>query len=377
MKEVILNFFYFISGFSARKKNRFVFGAWFGQRYSDNPKYIFEYLIANYPDNEYYWICEKDILNKNKSHETKKNVYFLKRNSLKSLIILLTSSYGFVSHGYSDLASLNLFRKGKLVQLWHGFPIKKIVADGNIKSEKEKKYYDNYDFFLSSSSEETTRFLSAFKFKGINLYNIIETGKPRNDYLLSNRNFEIRNKLNLSLEKKIVVYLPTYRNSKDIFSFLNISQEYKKRLSNQNILLIEKQHFVKKDIIQSTIDENILIADEKFDTQELLCIADLLITDYSSVYIDFCLLNRPIVHFLFDGDKYTIDDQGVYESFIKEACGPIVYELSDLINNYILKIETGEFLNDKRIRNNHKFNEYTVNNNSEKLIQILLGKRRD
>lgn len=84
---------------------------------------------------------------------------------------------------------------------------------------------------------------------------------------------------------------------------------------------------------ESGLSDCIFSVGNHIDTQELLLICDLLITDYSSCYIDFLHCNKPIIHYLFDGEYYQKNDRGLYYSFKDVAAGPIIYDEAELISN--------------------------------------------
>lgn len=366
MKNKIKTIIYYISKFSKRDSNRIVFGSWFGERLSDNSFSIYKEYIRSNKNKKLIWIGNKHLKEEFISQfGNEKNVIFLKRNSLRAYFEILRSSLFFVNHGYSDIGTFNLTNGGKVVQLWHGYPIKRIVADSIISEEKEKYIFDQYDFFICSSSEEKKRFLSAFRNKGISEEKTVLVGKPRNDELfIDSKKETIRKKLDIQNCWKIVTYIPTFRNDGSFFSFANLDEVLKQFLRDNKIIILEKQHFATKNVSEFFNTDDTVRIIQDIEVQDLLTISDLLITDFSSVFADFCLLDKPIIHFLFDGKKYLKNDRGLYESLGLDFCGPIVSSPEELIKDYLLNELTMDTFKEIRRQRNFKFNEYNTANNS-------------
>jgi CDP-glycerol glycerophosphotransferase len=135
-------------------------------------------------------------------------------------------------------------------------------------------------------------------------------------------------------------------------------------------MLLLKGH-LKEKIIKFKDLENIKQVPRDTDTQELLYITDILITDYSTIYHDFLLLNRPILLYTYDYDEY-VSKRGIYYDNLKEiAPGPLIYNFNDLVealkNIDKIKIEYEK----KRIELRDYFNKYIDGNSSERLLKYL------
>ncbi|MCH6267007.1 CDP-glycerol glycerophosphotransferase family protein [Neobacillus citreus] len=357
---ILDNILFFLSGLVPRKKNRIIFGSWFGKKYSDNSKYLFEYIMDKYPEYELVWCGDiklKEYIN------VKFNIKFVEYGTLLSIYYSLTSKYAFVTQNYKDIVQHNLFKGAKLVQLWHGVPLKKICSDmrpeekrskiTKFKNNLSKKTYENYTYFISSSSENTEKVMSAFRDNNSKTIKIIQHGQPRNDFIVTNKNNidlknRIREKYNekygIPLNKKLIVYMPTFRdNQTEVFSFL-LEQNVKVEKLNEvllqnNTVLLEKSHFVDQSIrkINNNVDTKTIFNIGKYDdidTQELLLITDILITDYSSCYFDFVLLDRPIIHYVYDYKYYKDMDRGFYYD-IQEVCGGVIVEDFDSLISHL------------------------------------------
>lgn len=376
LKTIFLSATYYISGFIPKNKNIVVCGAWNGDRVSDNPKAIFDLLQKN-SKLKCYWISNKETIEMYSDFLNKDS--FINRNSLKGLYILSRAKYVFVSHSYRDVSSINLTRNAISVQLWHGFPIKKIVADVENDPGNKSYFYEKYDWFLSSSSIEDKRVKTAFKYWGINEKNILKFGNPRNDIFLDLEkryqvNEEFRAYFGIPEGATVVLYMPTFRDkTKAYFSFSNLDNKLKNELKKNNIYILEKQHYVNESNIVKVEEEfgNIIMVENTFDTQELLIFGDVLITDFSSIYMDFIIQKKPVIHFVYDGNEYIDYHRGTYGSFSEECAGPIIENIEELID-FLIKNKDIYFYEEQNKKAFLISNEYNQKNNAAKIIEFLM-----
>lgn len=336
MKKVIKTPFYFIlrillliSYIVPKNKNIWLFGS-FGGSFNDNAKYLFLHICENHPEIKAIWISN----NKNTVKFLQdKNFNSYYKWSIKGLF------YSFIGKVYfynAYISDINTWTHGNAVKvnLWHGTPMKKIEFDisrGTIShifnnSIKSKFFYPNQytkaDYILSTSKKVSEIFSSAFR---LDISQCLEFGYPRNDILTYQKNkvidfikkYEPASSFKLvnTLEKyeKIYVYMPTWRDdgsdfikeSKIDFEVLN------KVLAEKNYCLILKLHNNTKLPIDLNDFENIILFDNKADIYPLLPFTHTLITDYSSIYFDYKLMDKEVVFFCFDKDEY-IKDREMY-----------------------------------------------------------------
>lgn len=361
IEHLLLEFLYFLSKFTIRKRNLVLFGGWFGQRVDDNSMYLLRDFLKYKSNCKYVWIGNKNI-KQQVSDVFGSQVEYCAKGSLKSLYYQLHAKYVFVCQGYLDIAKINLMGGAELVQLWHGFPVKKIVDD--MKGSRTNYNYQHYNYFLSTSSLMTDRICSAFKSWGANRNNIIGCLQPRNQEFSSSSDLKvIKKQLNIDDTQKIALYLPTFRDSGEkSFDFHNLSETLKEDLRRENIMIIQKKHFAEGQVREEQESGIIDISPEmNCNTQVLMRLADILVSDYSSAYVDFLLLDRPIIHFLYDYTQYTEYDRGIYtENFEDEAGGEIVTSDIKLISAIVKCCRGNESKNMvlKRRRLNTKLNEY-------------------
>lgn len=378
MKQAINLLFFLTSCLIKKKKNRIVFGAWFGDRYGDNPRFLMEWLADSHPGEfELIWIGNRSVL---EQMPVNKTVKFIQKNSPLSLFYAATSQYAFFSHSHTDISNLNIFGNCTTVQLWHGIPLKRIgddaigfEDDNGLFSKFKKDKMDNYSFYISSSMENAEKLLSAFQSFSITKEKILSIGQPRNDFLLEQkeRSSYYKNKLYQLLPniqgKKIITYMPTFRDkTENNFSFTQLKGEDRQKLRDvlekHNVVILEKNHYAASlDHDQPGSSLFILSLNETpIDTQELLLATDLLVTDYSSCYFDFLLLDRPIIHYAYDYKAYGSIDRGFYY-WLEDVCGGSIVKLEKQLAHSI-----DENLNDPGLHRNERLNTINFLLNDEK-----------
>ena len=375
--------------FSRRSKNIWIFGCWYGQKYSDNSKYLFEYVNLN-EDNEIrpIWITRnKEVLN----HVKDMGLEVYMAHSMKAIYYTLLCEYIFISSGKKDVNSL--YSNGaKLVQLWHGSPLKRIGLDdeyssahnffNSIITKNLAPYWYEYNYHYTVTNSETFQniFSSAF---AIEKDNVLNLGSPRNDIFFSKKKHLFnQNLINTFGENcKIIYYLPTYRDQSKFSNMFELpdfdANELLRILERNNIVFVYKGHFVdsvwRNSFIKRSDNNRFIIIDESVDYEisEMYKDADLLITDYSSVFYDFLLTQKPIVFAAYDLDDYLSHSRKMYFPYEQIVPGPIVgnwKELFELIEGEIWEINP--FL-DKLKNANKIYNKFHDVDNSERVYNFF------
>lgn len=324
----------FISVITPKNKKLIVFESFLGRQYSDNPRAIYEYLIREHEDYICYWSVDPKHINKFKDEDLK----IIKRFTLKWLFVAMRAKY-WISNSRIPLW---IYKPSSTtyIQTWHGTPLKKLAMDMDNKSDvwKNLDLYKRrftsesarWDYLISPNDYSTKIFRRAFDFKN----EIIESGYPRNDYLINNNTPEniarIKSKIGIPKNKKVILYAPTWR---DNFSFdLPLSlTNLKKSIGDDYFIIVRLHYLVTKTSELIGHDDFIKNVSSYNDINELYLISDILLTDYSSVFFDYAVLQRPIIFYCYDLDEYKNDMRGFYFDFEKEAPGPIVQTSDELI----------------------------------------------
>lgn len=268
------------------------------------------------------------------------NFFYKDQFSINAFKKLATSKYVFLNDNFFPVAFMNFKSETVVTQLWHApGAFKKFggsVSDENTK-EMLLKISKNTDYLIVSSKNIVDYYSEAFQ---ISKDKIKPLGLPRADYYFENHNIdELKSKFcrkyGINLEKKIILYAPTFRDEEkynNVFNYLNLD-EFNESLGDEYILALRLhpkiRNFYSGEI--SALGKYVDCSDYKSE-QELLLISDILITDYSSIMIEFALLNKPIVFFTYDFDSYLNEERGFYFDFKSTVPGPVVNDSSQLIN---------------------------------------------
>lgn len=368
-----------------RNKNIWVFGAWYGNRFSDNSKHLYLYIKKNHPEIRPIWLTHNKLV-RDQIYREGGNSYMI--NSFKAIYYSLFAKYIIVSSGKRDINYL-FINGAKCVQLWHGNPMKKIGLDdkfANIHSFFHKNIVPyffpfvcefNYDYIVSNSEVFSDKMASAFS---VSKAQILETGCPRNDVFY---NIGI-DKFNDNLRKKfigckLVYYLPTFRNhneAKSLFNLEDYNENYfESFLEKENIVFISKGHYVDNSLTKEKRKCNTrlihLLDEEVSDINFMLKDADLLITDYSGAYFDFLLTEKPMIFAAFDLDDYKNSSRELYFDYEKAVAGPIVKNWSELYDSLTTiwnDRKYAELVKEK----NAEFNKYHDAENSKRVFKSIL-----
>jgi CDP-glycerol glycerophosphotransferase len=372
-KYHIYNFFKFLFNV---KGNRIIFISYYGKQYSDNPKWLYEYCLSKDLDLEYIWVLNDIEYSKIKKHP---NLKVIKSSSIKWLYYMATSKY-WVNN--CNMASEIIPPKDTIyLQTWHGTPLKKIGLDITVDTSKQMQRYlkdirsevKNWSYIISSSLKVSRILKSAF---GVTDSQIIECNYPRNDILLGNNLTDKRNEILKKLhldnnEKKIILYAPTFRTTEDEFNIEMDKILLKNELENDYIFLFRKHSNIKK-INPSLVNDSFYINVSDYDDiQELYVISDILITDYSSVFFDFALLERLMIFYPYDFERYQDELRGFYFNYDETVPGPITRTTEGILN--IIRNSEKNIMKYKlKIKKfNSTFNSSLEGEGSKKIMELL------
>lgn len=364
-----------------KNKEQILLGSRFGLDFVGNPKYFYLYLLTNQHNRSFkkiFWITKN------------REIYFQLKTKLMPVIYsysfagfvaILRSNFLIDSYDVSDIAYLH-FLPGRFnkIEIYHGLPFKGLTPGlkdawprpiGFYLYHKERASYRGYVV----TSEETKRISEGWYHK-----NIVILGYPRND-IFFNHSFafeDYKNKFNLSRFTKVILYCPTFRDkrpSKVPFT-INFLKKLNDYLIKNNYTLLLKNHPNERSDFNVENYSNIIdVSSRVNDVQDLLIHVDVLITDYSSVVMDFILSNKPIIFYPYDYDEYTkirkwdID----YYSIVP---GPFAKNEEELLE-CLKSIETifrGTAYKEKYEELRNKYHFYKDGKSCERLYNFLRGK---
>lgn len=349
MKDKLLKIFllvikylvYIIANIIPKKRNLWVFGAWFGTRYSDNPKAFFEYLNSHQPSITTIWLAKDNEL---VAAIRKLGYSAYLADSIIGVYLQLRAEFAFVCQALpDDLFSPAVGKKTKVINLWHGLPLKKIMYDvfGDRVCTKNSwgrfvdaisPYDDVRNDYLLATSEETQNTLSkAFR---IDKCQTLITGFPRNDVFLNHTSKPLAQSFRC-------IYMPTFRldPESDLFEHFGFNaEEIDQQLSQHNIQLVLRMHPVNKPpeyLVEQIAKSRSISIDSSGDIFDSIASYDCMITDYSGGYFDFILSNRPVLFAPFDLEKYKAQERDLYYDYEEVTLAPYAKNWSELIENMI------------------------------------------
>lgn len=328
-----------------RNKKLWIYGAREGSKYDENSMYLFEYMNKNHPEIESIWMTD-DFKAKNlvegKGYKACLNSTFTGK------ILQLRTGVAVYSHGLIDFGTFPLLGGSELVAVWHGMGFKKIY-NGKF-SGKKLKLKKALDHLFSWTRRTMTPVTSEYskhwvdEMFTLNHDEIVITGQPRNDaFKVANRE-KIMNAINVGMDKRTIIFMPTYRMPslgpkamENIIIDLYNSKELNEVLEKTNSVFLAKLHPLTPHIDIADRD-NFRILDYAAveSNQELMGVCDVLVTDYSSCFVDYALLERPIIFYNPDDEEFLSKSEKMEEGFFEirdmnKALSP--EELADKILN--------------------------------------------
>lgn len=271
------------------------------------------------------------------------NFFYKDKLSLAGFKKLASSRYVFLNDNFFPLAFMKFKSENTIVQLWHApGASKKFGGSVDIESrEILRKISENTDCLIVTSKNIIGYYSEAFQMPESKIRAL---GLPRMDYYfedhdLSKLKKDFCRKYGISHDKKIILYAPTFRDEEkynNVFNYLDLN-DFNEELGDEYVLALRLhpkiRNFYKDDI--SSKGKYIDVSGHESE-QELMLISDIMITDYSSIMIEYSVLDRPTVFFTYDLDEYLANERGFYYDFKSTVPGPIVYtsrELIDAIKN--------------------------------------------
>ena len=266
-----------------------------------------------------------------------------------------------------------------MIQLWHAtgafktFGFSRFGKKGGptLKSRNHK----DYTKAIVSSEAIRRHYAEAF---GISVESVISTGIPRTDIFFDDA---YKTSVTTSLyerypqlkNKKVILFAPTFRGAGQKtahydFKHLNL-EALRNKLQDEYILVVKVHPFVKKVPDFSQYGDFVLDLSHEREINDLLFIADVLITDYSSVCFEFALLNKPMIFFAYDLEQY-IASRDFYYPFKSFVPGPIVRTTEELVT----VIETESFDMHKLATFRTKFFDEVDGQSSRRVVDQLFNK---
>ncbi|MBD0823359.1 CDP-glycerol glycerophosphotransferase family protein [Aestuariibaculum marinum] len=312
---------------------------------SDNSFAFFVYLINNHPSFENVWLVDsydskEDFKALISNYTTRTNFVIIKKKTFKGIKEFISSKYILHTHGLFNEVTLSC--KQTNINLWHGMPLKKI---GHLDDNKR---IPKSDFLIATSELFADIMAKAFK---TNKKSVLVSGLPRNDFL-----FELKHSFkdllvsDNSQFKNTILWMPTYRKSvigdirndgetrkiKDFLEDNSLSylNSYLQTINTVCFIKLHPMDFMKVEDFNSYSNiyfiNDEMIRKKGVTMYSLLNSVDLLLTDFSSIYVDFLLLDKPIGFIFSDFEEYLNSRGFVFQSPLDYMPGEIITDIKEL-----------------------------------------------
>ncbi|WP_175549197.1 CDP-glycerol glycerophosphotransferase family protein [Litoreibacter ascidiaceicola] len=347
--------------------------------FSDNNRAVFE-QVKNDPN------VKKIILTRNVHVEVEGvNTVVVPLQSYEGQTYLLRARQVFLRHGvranvgYPLSSDLHNFHN-----LWHGIPLKRIGYTSLDQTRNlDDMVAENKRLKSVIAASKVDRLAMAAAYWPLTYHDIWVTGLPRHDFILAPESqlpsdFKSRTDfLNTRLKgKKFVLFAPTFRADQEngYYSFSEDEvRELADWLTKNDMIMGIREHMADKTRLYSSQlqGECFMDASERLfpDIELLYRKADLLLTDYSSCFIDFMLTGRPMISFAFDQDSYTNTERGLFYEQEMVFPGPICTDFSQLMRAFRKSIQpVTESERQSYVWKTRFFHTFHDDQNSERLV---------
>lgn len=298
---------------------------------------------------------------------------------------IATAKYVIISDSTNCIGSVDMRPETELVQLWHGCgAFKKFgrsTADlifGESRKEQDKHPTNNHDTYITVSSPEV---IWAYE-EAMNPDKkdaVVATGCSRTDVFydkefINNAYETLYDVVPEAKGKKVILYAPTFRgrvNRAQTSKMLNIKMFYD-NLGDDYIILFKHHPLVRKiPSIPNEFSSFAVDVSRLMEIDDLLCVSDICITDYSSLVYEYSLFERPIIFFSYDIDSYY-DWRGFYYDYYEMSPGPVCTTNLEMID-YIKNIDTR--FDKQRVKDfRYKFMRSCDGKSTERILETVIGK---
>lgn len=340
--------FRFIGLFLKKDPHLVLFQSLIGRNYGDSPRVLFETMKKDpaFADFKYVWAFDDP---------ERFEVDGAKKIKLNSLSYFLTALKAGVWIANVNIERGLKFKSPKTIFLntGHGAQFK---LDGNSQKNRNDYDYSNVDFFCAFSEFDREIIIRDYQ---VRRESTVKCGIPRDDelYLLDQNKINIlRKQYNIPEDKKVILYAPTWRDSEDGGGSYAIAPPmdlayWEEKLGKEYVLVFRAHHLTTK-LLGVQFNDFVRDGSQEQNVNNMLAIADVLITDYSSIAFDYAILERPILCFAYDYEEY-LNTRGLNEDLHVMFPGS-VYEDQDGVINHILNMDLAvELEKAKRVKDRY------------------------
>lgn len=353
--------------------NIILFESYWGRQFACSPRALYEELLKSADRKKYkiVWAFEKPERYQELFRQDK-NTVLVRYHSREHIRYYARAGY-WITNSRTP-AGIWKKRGQVYVQTWHGTPLKKIgcdVVNHQDIAAANRRTYRNYrkegrqlDYLVSPSPFYTEKLGSALGMTHM-AGRVLEEGYPRNDCLFTftrQEADELKEELGIPGNKKVILYAPTWRENQHeagVGYTYRMGLDLKglrKELASDYVILFRVHYMVRRLFDFDGYEGFLYDVSDYSDISRLYIIADMLVTDYSSVFFDYANLKRPILFYMYDFQEYKEELRDFYFD-ISLLPGPVIKEEAD-IGKAVRNLEK-TFVYDERYQAfNERFNPH-------------------
>jgi CDP-glycerol glycerophosphotransferase len=363
------------------RRNRVVMTSFHGHGYRGNTKALFEHLLATGTRLDVIWATTSESVLRDIAERFGRDRVVL-MHSREGLDAIAGAGALLFTHGTSDFPYLRLNPEALRFHLYHGLPTKRgeylrpasDAAPGALHRKILQYRFGKIDHFLSTSRMVSEIFSARF---GLPLGRFAELGYPAYDRLVSG-------KTDLSVRRlfpavpsfeKVILYAPTYRRRAQTRWFPYSAGrlgEFADFLEKMNAVCCLRPHPNEQIDFEQfrALSDRFLLADQRVvqDAADLLPLSDLVMTDYSSIYLEGLLCDVPCIFLPYDRESY---ERGTVLAYEEVAPGPIVASHEELVNACRRSLEDRQLFRAERIHVRSMFFDHDAVGAAERVARFL------
>ena len=342
-KRALVVSLHFCSRAIPKKRNLIVFGGENGRGFRGNTKYLFLEMRKK-PQLDCVWISKNDQV---VAQLNQQGYQAYKHHSPKGVYYQLRAKLVIHSHSINDDFSKSFLGGAISYNTWHGVGLKKVWGANkktfSYKILHEKSWLKRYfGTFVVKTNQAKTNYVVSTSEAVSSYYpetflvpesHVLQLGQVRNDVFFKETEEDLLIPEWIR-QRKVIMYMPTHRNFGKLETDINLVFDFQKLnqlCAEKGYIFLVKRHMYSSGQVPSIYENIIDISEEDYDPQLLLKYSDILLTDYSSCYTDYLLLDRPVLFYSYDLTLYLQKSNQMYFNYFDVTPGPKVNDFSNLL----------------------------------------------
>ena len=349
--------------------------------FGDNARFVVNELVAR--DFKDIVVLRTDKCKENFNQSGAQTVLLFKITNfshyIQGMYHLATAETILIDNYFAILSVMNFRPNVECIQLWHaagavkkfGLQDPSVLFRSPAAVRRFKHVYSRMNKVVVGSDEMVPIFKTAF---GMKDHQFLRLGIPRTDFFYDPSAIEVARreilaKYPLLNDKKVILYAPTFRDQQlDVQSIPLNFQDIMEQLGENYVMMIKLHPAVAQNMLK--INHPLIISVENdVAVNKLLCVADYVISDYSSIPFEFSLLGRPQIFYPYDLEKYEME-RGFWTDYNHLVPGPVVSTDDELV--YVMQKD--EFDMERIQAFSKSWNMFSDGHASSKLVDYLLKK---